>query len=68
MVAAACGRLRSAMGPNWRGKTVSVSSGGRSVNVTLVDYCAHPDRAIDLYYEPMSRLGGTGILNVTVSW
>lgn len=68
MVAAACGRLRSAMGPNWRGKTVTVVRGSRSVNVKLVDYCAHPDRVLDLYYEPMSRLGGTGILNVTVSW
>lgn len=67
MVAAACGKLRSAL-KNWRGKTVTVSSGGRSVQVKLVDWCGHPTRAIDLYWEPMRRLGGTGLLNVRVSW
>lgn len=68
MVAAACGKLRNAMGPNWRGKTVTVTRGKRSVNVKLVDWCGHGSRVIDLYYEPMRRLGGTGLLNVTVSW
>lgn len=68
MVAAACGRLRAAMGSSWRGKTVKVTHGSRSVNVTLVDWCGHETRAIDLYYEPMRRLGGSGLLNVTVSW
>lgn len=67
MVAAACGKLRAAY-PNWRGKTVTVTRGSRSVNVKLVDYCAHSTRVLDLYYEPMSQLGGTGLLNVTVSW
>lgn len=67
MVAAACGKLRAAL-PNWRGKTVTVSSGGRSVQVKLVDWCGHPSRVIDLYWEPMRRLGGTGLLNVRVSW
>lgn len=67
MVAAACGKLRAALS-NWRGKTVTVSSGGRSVQVKLVDWCGHPSRVIDLYWEPMRRLGGTGLLNVRVSW
>lgn len=67
MVAAACGKLRAAL-QNWRGKTVTVSSGGRSVRVKLVDWCGHPSRVIDLYWEPMRRLGGTGLLNVRVSW
>jgi hypothetical protein len=68
MVAAACGRLRSAMGSHWRGKTVTVRHGGRSVRVTLVDWCGNRSRLIDLYWEPMRRLGGTGVLDVKVSW
>lgn len=68
MVAAACGKLRSAMGTHWRGRIVTVTSGNRSVIVKLVDFCASRDKLIDLYFEPMRRLGGTGVLNVRVSW
>lgn len=70
MVAAACAPLRAAMGPRWRGQTVVVinrNTGGRVV-VKLVDYCASRDKAIDLYWEPMRRLGGSGVLPVTVRW
>lgn len=70
MVAAACGKLRVAMGPRWRGKVVTVRSSltGRSVNVKLVDWCGSKTKLIDLYREPMRRLGGSGVLQVKVSW
>ena len=68
MVAAACGKLRSAMGPNWRGKTVTVSTKNRTVTVKLVDWCGSKDKTIDLYWAPMSKLGGSGVLSVTVRW
>lgn len=70
MVAAACAKLRAAMGSNWRGQTVVVQRQGTdlTVTVTLVDYCASTDKTIDLYWEPMRQLGGTGVLPVTVSW
>ena len=68
MVAAACRKLRIAMGPSWRGDSVTVSSGGRTVTVKLVDWCGSTTKLIDLYWEPMRRLGGTGVLSVTVRW
>lgn len=68
MVAAACGSLRAAMGPDWRGKIVKVVSGSASVAVRLVDWCGSTSKIIDLYFEPMSQLGGTGTLPVIVSW
>jgi rare lipoprotein A (peptidoglycan hydrolase) len=68
MVAAACAKLRTAMGPNWRGKTVIVSTSSRSVIVTLVDRCGSSDKLIDLYNAVMVKLGGTGVLQVTVRW
>jgi hypothetical protein len=70
MVAAACGKLRAAIGASWRGKTVTVTreDTGANVTVALVDYCASTDKTIDLYWEPMRQLGGTGVLLVTVSW
>jgi hypothetical protein len=69
MVAAACGKLRAAMGPDWRGKTVTVTAAnGAIVRLVLVDWCGSRDKVIDLYWEPMHRLGGTGTLDVTVRW
>jgi hypothetical protein len=68
MVAAACSRLRSAMGPGWRGRTVTVTANGRLIKVKLVDWCGSTDKVIDLYREPMRRLGGSGVLSVTVRW
>lgn len=65
MVAAACAPLR-AVYPNWRGKTVVVTSGGRSVVVKLVDWCGSKSKVIDLYREPMRRLGGSGVLPVKI--
>jgi hypothetical protein len=69
MVAAACGKLRTAMGSGWRGQKVTVETkNGNRINVTLVDWCGSRDKLIDLYWEPMRRLGGTGVLRVKVSW
>jgi hypothetical protein len=68
MVAAACGKLRAAMGSHWRGRVVTVRAGSRSVRITLVDWCGSTSKLIDLYWEPMRRLGGTGVLPVVVSW
>lgn len=69
MVAAACGKLRTAMGPDWRGRLVTVAaSNGNRVTVKLVDWCGSTDKLIDLYWEPMRQLGGTGVLAVTVRW
>lgn len=68
MVAAACLKLRRAMGPNWRHKMVTVVGGTGSIKVELVDWCGSTTKLIDLYWEPMRRLGGTGTLDVKVSW
>lgn len=70
MVAAACGKLRRAMGRGWRGEVVRVTrrDTGRSVTVTLVDWCGSETKLIDLYWKPMNLLGGTGVLRVTVRW
>lgn len=66
-VAAACAKLRNAMG-TWRGRVVRVQANGRSVNVKLVDWCGSKDKTIDLYYAPMRALGGSGVLTVRISW
>jgi hypothetical protein len=70
MVAAACGKLRRAMGSDWRGRTVTVTrrSTGKSVSVRLVDWCGSTDKLIDLYWRPMDLLGGSGVIGVTVRW
>lgn len=68
MVAAACGKLRAAIGPKWRGKYVTVATRTRHVRVRLVDWCGSTTKTIDLYREPMRRLGGTGTLRVRISW
>ena len=68
MGAAACAPLRAAMGPGWRGRVVSVTANGRLVTVKLVDYCASTGKTIDLFWLPMSMLGGTGVLHANVRW
>ena len=69
MVAAACGKLRAAMGPNWRGRTVTVRAAhNRQVQVRVVDWCGSTTKLIDLYQAPMSLLGGTGVLFVVSRW
>ncbi len=70
MVAAACGKLRRAIGSDWRGRRVTVTYRSRSVSVVLVDFCASTDKTIDLYAAPFDRLGdlSQGVLPVVVSW
>lgn len=70
MSAAAGPRLRSAIGKNWRGTVVSVTSGSVTVNVKLVDWCqcykgqSH-EKIIDLYWIAFKQLPNN---KVTVSW
>ena len=70
MVGAACGKLRAAMGPNWRGKTVLVRSSDQQVTVKLVDWCGSKDKLIDLHPGAFKELGplSRGVLRVTVRW
>ena len=63
--------LRAALGPHWRGRWVTVRSGGGSVVVQLRDFCGCPGgRVIDLHpgafddVAPLSR----GVVPVRVSW
>jgi hypothetical protein len=67
--------LYAAAGPglrvgDWRGRTVLVSANGRRVYVRLIDWCACPQRALDLYRDAFSRLAdpSRGLIRVTVSW
>ena len=71
MYAAAGPSLRSAIGPNWRGQTVRVCSGGSCVSVVLADWCAcGAGYAIDLYSDAFRQLGplSAGVIPVTVHW
>ena len=68
LYAAACGKLRRAMGRDWRGQRVGVIGNDRAVTVVLIDWCGSEDKTIDLYWDAMDHLGGTGVLNVTVTW
>lgn len=68
LFAAAGDELRT---PGWRGRRVTVTSGGRSVVVTLVDTCAcRGARVIDLYADAFRRLAplSRGVVRVEVSW
>ena len=69
------GGLYAAAGPglrvgDWRGRQVTVSAGGRSVTVTLIDWCACPGgRVVDLYAEAFARLAplSRGVIAVEVT-
>jgi hypothetical protein len=68
--------LYAAAGPalrvgHWRGRTVWVALDGRSVPVTLIDWClCGHGRVIDLYPAAFSRLAplNRGLVKVTVNW
>jgi hypothetical protein len=68
--AAACGKLRTAMGRHWRGQRVRVSGPGGSTVVTLIDWCGSSDKTIDLYWDAFARVRGTngGVARVTITW
>ena len=55
--AAAGPALRAALGPDWRGRSVAVTSGGMSVRVVLDDWCqCYGTRLIDLSLGSFSAL------------
>lgn len=70
------GGFYAAAGPalrvgSWRGRTVHVCSGGRCVNVKLIDWCqCYGSRVIDLYSDAFRRLSplSEGTIPVTVTW
>jgi hypothetical protein len=71
--AAACGKLRRAMGGEadkfWRGKRVGIIGNGHATVVRLIDWCGSEDKTIDLYRDAMDALGpSSGGYNVTVTW
>ena len=68
LYAAACGKLRRAMGIDWRGRFVTVVGNDRQVVVQLVDWCGSDDKTIDLYRDAADVLGFGGVLEVTVRW
>lgn len=68
MYAAACLKLRRAMGSDWRGNRVSVTSRGRTILVRLVDWCGSTTKLIDLYSDAAEALGFGGTRTVRVSW
>jgi rare lipoprotein A (peptidoglycan hydrolase) len=71
------GSMVAAAGPGlrigkWRGRTVTVTSGGRSIRVKLVDWCqcGNGVHLIDLYSAAFQKLAplSSGVVRVTVSW
>ena len=67
--AAAGPALREAVGKEWRGQWVTVTSGGDSVTVQLTDWCAcKGDRVIDLNHTAFAELAplGKGVIRVSV--
>jgi rare lipoprotein A (peptidoglycan hydrolase) len=67
LYAAAGPRLRVG---NWRDRYVRVVANGQAVVVRLIDWCACPQRLLDLYSSAFQRLAplDRGLLQVTVSW
>jgi hypothetical protein len=74
-VSAAGPDLRAALGPGWRGTTVTVCAGDRCVATVLGDWCACGPRpggptVIDLHADIFARLArlSRGVLPIEVSW
>jgi hypothetical protein len=54
---------------DWRGRLVTVERDGYSpIQVRLIDSCVCDSAVIDLYADAMWALGGTGRIEVTVSY
>ena len=69
--AAAGPSIRRLLGADWRGRRVTVAASGRSVRVTLIDWCQCPHgRLLDLYSDAFERLAplSKGLVKVSVSW
>lgn len=70
--AAAGPRLREALGPGWRGRTVRVCSASRCITVALTDWCAcdPPSRLVDLDARSFAVIAplSDGVIRVTVEW
>lgn len=69
LYAAAGPRLRAALGPAWRGRTVTVCA-ARCARVRLVDWCQcyagrSIEKVIDLYHDAWAATGGG---RVAISW
>jgi rare lipoprotein A (peptidoglycan hydrolase) len=69
------GGMYAAAGPalrvgDWRGRYVRVCGSGTCVVVRLIDWCACPSRAIDLYSDAFRRLAplSEGTIPTTISW
>lgn len=74
LTAAAGPKLRRWLGPNWRGATVVVSTGERSVAVKLLDWCQcfkgqRSERLIDLSDGAFAALAplASGLVRVTIT-
>lgn len=78
LYAAACKKLRVAIGPGWRGEHVIVEYNGRWLGVVLNDWCGSHDKLIDLSDEVFRELTATkrypngrlsmGVIRVAVGW
>ena len=69
-VSAAGPRLRSALGPGWRGTLVAVCAGDLCARTVLGDWMA-ADKLIDLHAPVFQAVCGPlsmGVCRVTVSW
>ena len=69
------GGMYAAAGPqlrvgNWQGRHIQVWYNGRSVGVALIDWCACPNRLIDLYGDAFRQLAplSAGQIRVTITW
>lgn len=75
LTSAAGPALRRALGPDWRGRTVTVRAGDREVTVRLTDWCqcfrgTATERLIDLSDDAFRELAplSRGLVAVTVTW
>lgn len=68
--AAACGKLRRAIGPKWRNDIVTVKNieNNKTVRVKLVDWCGSKTKTIDLYQDAMGKIGAKWTAQVEITW
>ena len=70
--AAAGPEIRRLLGPGWRGRYVTVTTGRASVTVRLIDTCqCYGSRLVDLYSSVWGGLGvplSAGLVDIEVTW